>query len=97
MTDTPNGTLATVSSVTAQNIVTALGLPATEANVKAVEQHIEDEMAAIQSHFALAVADIQHTYHEAISAFSYVKSNPLATGLTGLAVFVLGAVLGHFV
>lgn len=96
-TGVASGQLATVKSVAAQNVVVALGLEPTEAKVKAVEQHIEDEMAAVQAHFALMVADIQNSYHEAISAFSYVKSNPLATAGAALVVYVLGAVFGHFV
>lgn len=97
MIETQTGTLVSVRTVTAQNIIAALGMKQTEAGVKAVEQHIDDEMAAVQSHFALAVADIQNAYHEALTAFSYVKSNPKTVGAVVLAVFVLGAVVGHFV
>jgi hypothetical protein len=96
--------LVKVSTVTAQNIVAALGLEQTEAKVAAVEQALSDELAALQTHFALAVTDIQNSYRialaEAVSAFSYVKANPLkitlALGGVVAVVFALGAVAGHF-
>jgi hypothetical protein len=102
MTDTtpaPAGTLVSVKTVTAENIVAALGIERTEATVKAVEQHIGDELAALQSHFAMAVADIQEAYAKALTdtrlALSFAALNKGLTAGVLVTVFLIGAFLGH--
>lgn len=102
MTDS-NGpaVLVKVSTVTAQNVVAALGLEQTAAKVAAVEQALSDELAALQTHFAFAVTDIQNAYNEALvefkSAWSFVRTNRYVVAAAVAVAFMAGAVVGHFV
>lgn len=59
----PNGQLMDIGTVAAANIVRALDLAPTEANVVAAKKAIRDEVSAMSTHFTLAFADIS-TAHE---------------------------------
>lgn len=93
------GTLVDVKDVVAENIAKSIGLIATEAEVATIRQHVEDELSAIHTHFALAVQDVQHAYEAALidakSGFSFVREHPVALGLVSGALMILGAVLGR--
>lgn len=88
--------LVDIGTVAAMNLAIALKLePST---VPAIRQAIRDEINAMSSHFTLAFADIQANYEHELykigSAFSFVKSNKVAVGVTSVALLLVGVLIG---
>lgn len=103
----PNGQLMDIGTVAAANIVRALDLAPTEANVVAAKKAIRDEVSAMSTHFTLAFADIS-TAHEIAQAsmkagydksvaeirstFNYVKANKGYVVAALFSAFSVGAI-----
>lgn len=102
------GQLVKLSTVAASNIAKAIGVG--EEHVASIEQAIEDEFAAMSSHFVLAFSDIQHQfeqekenlekrYAEGLaqieSGFNFAEKNLGMVLLISGIIFLLGALIGH--
>src|SRR5581483_11076076 len=100
------GGLMRIGEVAARNIALALNLG--EEHVSNIEQAIKDEIAAMSSHFTLAVSDLGTQFElldakykaelaQIKSGFTYVKANKLLVAGVSVALLLVGGVVGHLV
>lgn len=88
-----------IGKVAALNIVRALEL--SEKDAPKIERAIADEIQAMSSHFTLAMADVQTQYEVEVlkikSTYSFIDAHKLLVNGVLVGVFLLGAIVGHFV
>jgi hypothetical protein len=98
-----NGELMDIGTVAGANIARALGLPDSQATV--VRDAIRDEVSALSTHFALAVADattsfeieqnrLKTQYEQAVSVFSFLGTYKSGFIGGGIALFAFGTLAG---